>query len=168
MKKIGIFYGSTTGTCEELAGQLAEALGVSPADIHSADKMTAGMIDSYDILILGTSTWGCGEMQDDWYSAVKLLKGTDLHGKEIALFGCGDSASYSDTFCDGMGIIRQELQNTGCTFIADRVPTDDYSFAASVAVIDDCFIGLAIDEVNESDKTPDRIQAWVEELKKHL
>jgi flavodoxin I len=34
-----------------------------------------------------------------------VLKNANLSGKTIALFGCGDSESYSDTFCDGMGII---------------------------------------------------------------
>ena len=29
MKKTGVFYGSSTGTCEELANQIAEKLGVS-------------------------------------------------------------------------------------------------------------------------------------------
>ena len=28
MKKTGVFYGSSTGTCEELANQIAEKLGV--------------------------------------------------------------------------------------------------------------------------------------------
>ena len=42
MKKTGVFYGSSTGTCEELANQIAEKLGVSSTDVHSVDKMTAG------------------------------------------------------------------------------------------------------------------------------
>ena len=29
MNKIGVFYGSTTGTAEDLAGRIAEKLGVS-------------------------------------------------------------------------------------------------------------------------------------------
>ena len=35
-------------------------------------------------LILGTSTWGAGEMQDDWYDGIKTLKGADLSGKTVA------------------------------------------------------------------------------------
>ena len=34
MKKTGVFYGSSTGTCEELANQIAEKLGVSSTDVH--------------------------------------------------------------------------------------------------------------------------------------
>lgn len=53
MKKTGVFYGSSTGTCEELANQIAEKLGVSSTDVHSVDKMTADKIKEYEVLVLG-------------------------------------------------------------------------------------------------------------------
>ena len=168
MKRIGIFYGSTTGTCESLAGQLAGELGVSNNDIHSADNLSTDLIDSYDILILGTSTWGDGELQDDWYNGIKVLKTANLEGKTVALFGCGDSESYCDTFCDGMGLLYENLKDKGCTFIGNNVNTGDYNFSSSAAVIDGSFVGLALDDVNESDRTPSRISIWISELKKSL
>lgn len=85
MKKTGVFYGSSTGTCEELANQIAKKLGVSSTDVHSVDKMTADKIKEYEVLVLGTSTWGDGELQDDWYDGVKVLKSTDLSMKLVAL-----------------------------------------------------------------------------------
>lgn len=168
MKKIGIIYGSTTGTCESLASQLAESLGVTTNDVYSADKLTDALIASYDVLILGTSTWGDGELQDDWYDGIKVLKNADLNGKTIALFGCGDSESYCDTFCDGMGILYEDLKDSGCVFLGNRVSTDDYTFSDSMAVVDGAFVGLALDEVNESDKTSGRIIEWVNELKNNI
>lgn len=168
MKKIGIIYGSTTGTCESLASQLAESLGVTTNDVYSANKLTDALIASYDVLILGTSTWGDGELQDDWYDGIKVLKNADLNGKTIALFGCGDSESYCDTFCDGMGILYEDLKDSGCVFLGNRVSTDDYTFSDSMAVVDGAFVGLALDEVNESDKTSGRIREWVNELKNNI
>ena len=168
MKKIGIIYGSTTGTCESLASQLAESLGVTTDNVHSADKLTDTLIASYDVLILGTSTWGDGELQDDWYDGIKVLKNADLKGKAIALFGCGDSESYCDTFCDGMGILYEELKDSGCTFLGNRVSPDDYTYSGSMAVVDGAFVGLALDEVNESDKTAGRIEPWINELRNSL
>lgn len=168
MKKIGIIYGSTTGTCESLASQLAESLGVTTNDVYNADKLTDALIASYDVLILGTSTWGDGELQDDWYDGIKVLKNADLNGKTIALFGCGDSESYCDTFCDGMGILYEDLKDSGCVFLGNRVSTDDYTFSGSMAVVDGAFVGLALDEVNESDKTSGRIREWVNKLKNNI
>ena len=115
-------------------------------------------------MILGSSTWGCGELQDDWYDAVKVLRNANLSDKTIALFGCGDSESYPDTFCDAMGLLYDELKETGCRFTGNHVATDGYSFSSSVSVVDGEFVGLALDETNEADKTADRIEAWVKNL----
>ena len=168
MKKTGIFYGSSTGTCEDLANQIADKMGVAASDVHSADKLSADLVKEYDLLILGTSTWGDGELQDDWYDGIKVLKSADLSFKSIALFGCGDSESYCDTLCDGMGILYEDLKDSGCSFIGNKVGTDGYSFSSSIAVVNGAFVGLALDEVNESDKTAERIDNWTAELKKHI
>ena len=168
MKKTGIFYGSSTGTCEDLANQIADKMGVAASDVYSADKLSADLVKEYDLLILGTSTWGDGELQDDWYDGIKVLKSADLSFKSIALFGCGDSESYCDTFCDGMGILYEDLKDSGCSFIGNKVGTDGYSFSSSIAVVNGAFVGLALDEVNESYKTAERIDNWTAELKKHI
>lgn len=168
MKKTGIFYGSSTGTCEDLANQIADKLGVSSSDVHSASDLTADLANQYEALILGTSTWGDGELQDDWYDGVKALKEADLSGKVVALFGCGDSESYCDTYCDGIGLLYNELKDSGCTFAGNHVSTDGYDFSSSIAVVDGEFVGLALDEVNQSSETPERIDAWTAEVKKQL
>lgn len=120
------------------------------------------------MLVLGTSTWGDGELQDDWYDGVKVLKSADLSMKFVALFGCGDSDSYCDTFCDGIGVLYEDLKDSGCTFLGNKVSTDGYSFSSSIAVVDGAFVGLPLDEVNESNKTAERIDAWIAEIKSKL
>ena len=161
MKKTGVFYGSTTGTTESVANLIAEKLGIAQADVHDVSKMSADMVKAYEALILGTSTWGDGELQDDWYDGIKVLK------KIIALFGCGDSESYGDTFCDGMGILYEDLKTSGCRFIG-AVSDADYTYSSSISVIDGNFVGLAIDDVNESEKTEERIASWTDMLKADL
>lgn len=168
MEKIGIIYGSTSGTTESIAQQIADSLGVSKTDVIDAGKIKPENVAQYGILILGTSTWGDGELQDDWYDGVKVLKSTDLNGKKIALFGCGDSESYCDTFCDGIGLLYNELKDSGCTFIGNNVSTEGYSFSSSASVIDGVFVGLALDEMNESDKTSERLGNWLETIKKEM
>lgn len=164
MSKTLVVYGSSTGTCEGIANTIAEKLG---AEVVNVANLTKEQAEAADNLILGTSTWGAGDMQDDWYDGLDTLKGCDLAGKKIALFGCGDSASYSDTFCGGMREIYDSLQDKGATFIG-AVSTDGYTFDDSASVEDGKFIGLALDEDNESDKTEDRINAWIEQIKPEL
>ena len=165
MKKTVIIYGSSTGTCQSIAETIANKLGVS--DILDVAKVTAAQVNVYDNLLLGTSTWGAGDMQDDWYSGIKEIKNANLAGKTVALFGCGDSQSYSDTYCDGMGEIYRELQGTGCNIIG-QVPTDGYTYDDSTAVVDGHFVGLALDDINEGDMTEARIDAWIDSIKDSL
>lgn len=167
MKKTGIFYGSTTGTTESVARLIADKLGIAPADVHEVSKVDVALVESYDALILGTSTWGDGELQDDWYDGLKVLQGAHLSGKIVALFGCGDSESYSDTFCDAMGLLYEGLKDSGCTFVG-AVDDSDYTYSASVAAADGKFVGLALDDVNESDRTDDRVSAWAAQLQAEL
>ena len=150
-----------------MANLIAKKLGIASADVHDVSKMSADMAGAYEALILGTSTWGDGELQDDWYDGIKVLKGMDLKDKVIALFGCGDSESYGDTFCDGMGILYESLKNSGCRFIG-AVPDAGYTYGSSVSVIDGKFVGLAIDEMNESGKTEERVSSWTDMLKADL
>ena len=95
MKKTIVVYGSSTGTCESIANTIAEKLGVEAINVSD---FNADVVAENDNLILGTSTWGAGELQDDWYDGINVLKGADLSGKTVAIFGCGDAESYSDTF----------------------------------------------------------------------
>lgn len=164
MKRVGIFYGSTTGTTEAIAGKIANQLGVADSDVHDVAKLNESVVNEYEVLLLGTSTWGDGDLQDDWYDAVKVLQKMDLSSKVIALFGCGDSDSYADTFCDGIGILYNDLKGTGAKFCGS-VSTDGYTFDNSIAVVDENFVGLAIDDVNEDSKTDERIAHWADTLK---
>lgn len=167
MNKIGVFYGSTTGTTEDVARRVAEKLGVPTAQVHDVSKLTEELVATYDVLVLGSSTWGSGELQDDWYDGVEVLKKCDLSHKQIALFGCGDSDSYGDTFCDAMGIIYEDLKESRCKFCGATDPSG-YTFDSSIAVVDGKFIGLPIDEVNEDSKTDGRISAWVAQLQQEI
>ena len=63
----GIFFGSTMGTTEAVAADIAKQLGVADADVHNVADTPAGEVQKYDLLVLGSSTWGAGELQDDWY-----------------------------------------------------------------------------------------------------
>ena len=154
-----VIYGSSTGTCEAIAEKIASKLGCEALNVQD---LTADVVNANQNLILGTSTWGAGELQDDWYDGLNTLKACDLSGKTIALFGCGDCSCYSDTFVGGIG----ELYN-GIKFIGS-VETDGYTFDDSEAVIDGKFIGLPLDDVNEDDKTDVRVDAWIAAISPEL
>lgn len=164
MGKIGIFYGSSGGTTEGVAKTIAGKLGLGASDVHDVAKAKAEDAAACDVLLLGSSTWGAGDLQDDWFDFLPKLQALDLSGKKVALFGCGDSSSFSDTYCDAIGTLYNDLQSTGCQFIGS-VDASDYSYDDSTAVVDGRFCGLALDEVNEADKTEERIDNWLQQLR---
>ena len=131
MGKTIVVYGSSTGTCEAIAGKIAEKLGVESINVSD---LTADVIAENDNLLIGTSTWGAGELQDDWYDGVDTLKGADLSGKVVAVFGCGDSASYSDTFCGAMKELYDAAKAGGATVVGE-VDIDGYTFDDSDALL---------------------------------
>ena len=162
MKKIGIFYGSSTGVTGEVAADIAKALGVADGDVHNVAKSAPSDVAPYDVLILGSSTWGAGDLQDDWYDFLDGLEVLDLKGKKIALFGCGDD-TMSDTFCSAVGEIYNRLQKTGADFIG-AFDANVYDFSNSGAFIDGVYVGLLLDQVNHEELTADRIKAWTAQL----
>ncbi len=163
MKKTLVVYGSSTGTCESIANSIASKLGV---EVINVADLTDAAISENDNLILGTSTWGAGELQDDWYDGIEVLKGADLAGKTVALFGCGDAESYPDTFCGAMAEIYNVVKDSAN--VIGFVSAADYTFDDSEAVVDGQFVGLALDDVNEDDKTEARIDAWLDGIKSQL
>ena len=156
MKKTIVIYGSSTGTCEGIAEKIGAKLG---AEVMNVQDLTSDVIAANENLILGTSTWGAGELQDDWYDGLTLLKNSNLNGKTVALFGCGDAESYSDTFVGGMGELYEGIKNSGARFVG-AVDTADYTFDDSSAIVNGQFIGLPLDDVNEDNKTDERIDSW--------
>ena len=160
MKSIGIFYGSSTGTTSDLAQKIASALGVDSANVMDVANADAAAAAKYDVLLLGSSTWGLGDLQDDWESFLPKLKGENLSGKKVGLFGCGDASSYSDTFCAALGTIKAELANTGCTFIG-AYPAEGYSYDETTAEENGQLIGLCVGDANESDQTEARMERWI-------
>ncbi|WP_418180823.1 flavodoxin [Aliarcobacter lanthieri] len=160
-----IFYGSNTGNCEDVAKKIAKKLG--NIDIFNLDKTKIEKINEYDKIILGASTWGDGELNDDWESAWDDFKELDLSNKTIALFGLGDQESYCDEFSNAIGIIYEHLQEIG-TKVVGFTSTEGYYHDYSKAQINKEFVGLVIDEDNQSDLTDERIENWVNQIKSDI
>ena len=157
--KTGIFFGSTTGVTEDVCKKVAKLLD---ADIFEASEIDK--VDNYDFLIFATSTWGMGDLQDSWLDAIDSLKNKNLSNKKVALIGIGDQMGFSDTFVNGMGTIYDVVSELGCNLVG-KTSTDGYNYSDSTAVRDDEFVGLVIDENNQSDLTDERIAKWVESVK---
>jgi len=160
-----IFFASSTGNSEEIANKIASKLG--NIEVFDLAGTKIEKINNYDKIILGGSTWGDGELNDDWEDAWANFCQLDLSNKTIALFGLGDQESYSDEFCSALGIIYEQINSTNAKIVG-FTSADGYYHDASKAQIEDKFVGLIIDEDNQSDLTDERIENWVKEIKAEI
>lgn len=166
MSKIAIVYGTSTGATEGVASKIEKVLGNADTQIFDVARVTVDQLKPFDFLILGASTTGYGDLQDDWDSFLPKFKAFDFTGKKVALFGLGDSSSYSDTFSNGIAVIYEAIKDNA--EIVGAVSTEGYTYDDSEAVVDGQFVGLALDEDNEFDQTDARIATWVKDLKQYF
>lgn len=164
MENVGIFYGSSTGTTESAAEQIQKEFGEDIIHIYDVIDASSKDIEQYSNLIFGSSTWGIGDMQDDFDVFLSEIQKANLEGKKVAIFGLGDQDTYADSFVDAIGLIYEVLEDKGCEVVG-KIPTDGYEYDESKAEIDGQFVGLPLDEENQSNLSDERITKWVEQLK---
>ncbi len=159
--KTVIVYGSMTGNTETVAQNLADKLGATAIAASDAD---AAALEGCDLLILGASTWGIGDLEDSMADFLSTLADMDVSAANYAVFGLGDAMGYGDSFVDGLADMAAVLEAKSIKRVGNW-PTEGYEFGASRGQEGDNFMGLALDEDNESDKTAERLDAWAKQVK---
>lgn len=167
MQNIGVFYGSSTGNTKAVAKLIQTELGEDIATIIDVANAKSSDIEQFNNLIFGTSTWGIGDLQDDFEDFLSELSKASIDGRKVALFGLGDQYSYPDSFVDGVGEIYELLEGKSCELIG-KISVDGYEYDASKAEKDSQLVGLILDEENQDELTNERVKLWVEELKKQF
>jgi flavodoxin I len=136
------------------------------ADIYNVLDVSLSEIEDYKYIIVGTSTTGIGDLQDDWEGFLPSFAKIDFTGKKVAIFALGDSASYSTSFAESMKVVYDEIHDK--VEVVGKVPDVGYTYDDSTAVEDGVWVGLPLDEDNEYDLTEERLIKWVEQLKKEF
>ncbi len=102
-----IVYGSNTGNTEILAGALSEELNTRfDVTTRNVIEVRPEEILDYDLIVLGSSTWNEGELQDDFQYFYDEMDEVDLTGKRVAVFGPGDSSW--DEYCRAVDILEEK------------------------------------------------------------
>lgn len=160
-----LFYGTQTGTTSAVAEQIQSVFGPLVTEVHGIWTAKAEDFAACDFLILGGSTWGDGELTDDWLDFWPQLDRIDFSGVKVALFALGDQYGYGHNFVSAMKIMYDKIKSKGGIIIADQITTEGFDYSHSDSVVGGKFVGLVVDEVNEPEKTADRIRVWAEQVK---
>lgn len=165
MAKIGLFYGTETGKTEIVAEMIQQEFGGNDViDLMDIGNAEPADFERYNQIIIGCPTWNIGELQRDWEGFYDELDQINFQGKKIAYFGTGDQIGYADNFQDAMGILEEKITSLGGKTVG-YWPNSGYDFNDSKAMRNGKFVGLAIDEDNQSELTASRVKAWVAQLK---
>lgn len=126
MSKAIVIFGSTMGNTETLAGSVVEGLeeGGKEVTLKNVTETKIKEVADYDLVVMGCSTWGLGELQDDFISFYDAMSKDSLDGKKAAVFGPGDSGMYPDNFCDAVTIIEEKLEECGAKIVEDCLKVD--------------------------------------------
>lgn len=140
MANILLVYGSTTGNTEMAAEQIAENLSAHQVEMQDVADTAPEDLEGAEVLILGSSTWDDGLLQQDFRDFAENLS-VDLSGKKVAVFGLGDS-NYPD-FCEAATILEKKVAELGGQLMIEPLRVDGFP-----------------DEAENEDK----INQWSEEL----
>jgi len=176
MGKIGIFFGTDSGSTRLIAKTIAKKLGEDLADKPlNVNRITVDDMLQYDVLILGTPTYGEGQLPGrstkiaagSWEEFLPQLKDNDLAGKTVAVYGLGDQQKYSERFADSLFLLYSHLIACGAR-MTGAWSTEGYEFQKSKSAVDDKFVGLILDQSNQRLLTEERIDAWLAQIKPEL
>lgn len=164
MKKIGIFYSANAIKTRDIAKKIVAAFKDSDIETIAIEEASQKDFEKYDNIIAGISTWFDGEIPMYWDEVIPEIESAKLKGKKIAVFGLGDQVGYPDNFADGIGILANIFLTSGAILVG-KTSVEGYNFEKSQAQESDKFLGLIIDIENQADKTEQRINQWVKQLK---
>jgi len=162
---IGLYYSTQTGNTETVAGKIAEMCGEPAQEIGD---VSAADLSQHDGLIVGAPTWHTDADTERsgtaWDDVLDEIRGLSLSGKPVAVFGVGDSVSYSENFCDAIEELHDAFVSAGAKMVG-YVDPSGYQHESSKSIRDGKFLGLPLDEDNEYDMTDARLNTWMQELK---
>lgn len=170
MANIGIFVGSSGGITLSAAQQLEELFENSQLINMEEDYDDLEQFDEFDVLLIGSSTWGQGDVQRDWVDPLFEMQNEepDFSGKKVAFFGAGDQESHPEEFVTALGKMKDIFTKLGADTEYGYTSTDGYRYKYSYAEKEGKFCGLAIDNINQEDLTQERVFNWAKQLKKEM
>ncbi len=122
--KAAIIYTSKTGNTEELALELRTHFSRRiHTDLFTIDRFPLSQLHEYEVIIIGTYTWGDGEIPLEMMALYQWIEREETDSLTTAVFGTGDS--FYPNFCGAVDEFRDMLYvhtNLAATFKVELAP----------------------------------------------
>lgn len=107
--RLAIVYSSVTGNTEQLAEMIQKAAldqGFR-TELYRIEEFSLAAILDYDVVLIGTYTWGSGEIPEEMHSLYQAVEKLSRKEQWTAVFGTGDS--FFAEFCGAVDRFRDML-----------------------------------------------------------
>ncbi|KAB2338120.1 flavodoxin [Cytobacillus depressus] len=107
--RIGIIYTSISGNTKELALLINNQFKQRSLDVYlySIEQFACHRLDEFDAIVIGTYTWGNGEIPDEMMPLYQEFKKIDRRNIVTGVFGTGDS--FYPHYCGAVDMFRDLL-----------------------------------------------------------
>lgn len=120
MSEIIMVFASMTGNTEEMANAIAEGIRESGKELEINDIIeipTASKLEAFDGILLGSYTWGEGDLPDEFLDIYEEMEEIDLSGKKAVVFGSGDTVY--DQYGGAVDILIEKLKERGAEVVLE-------------------------------------------------
>lgn len=94
MGNVLLVYATMSGNTEAMADLIEKGLIQAQASVDRYEAMDihAELFNDYEYILLGTYTWGDGDLPDEMLDIAEDMENLEFTGKTFALFGSGDTS----------------------------------------------------------------------------
>jgi len=169
MSKTAILFSPVGGNVNSVADKLGVMIGNDKVDIIPVKEVESEALINYSQIILVGSTVGADHwtnqiLVDEWEAFFARIGEFSFEKKKVAIIGLGNCVLYPEHFADGMANLYKRVTTQNAE-VFGFVDAKDYDFTDSKSVNEEgYFVGLAIDEDNEADLTPERLKKWIDTI----
>ncbi|PYZ96989.1 flavodoxin [Alteribacter lacisalsi] len=126
MMRCGIIFVSMSGNTEDIADMIAAEVknrdSSAVVEKHEMDEIEAGELSGFDVIFLGSYTWGDGDLPYEAEDFYEELEDVDLSGKAIGVFGSGDR-DYPH-FCSAVDMFAERAEKQGARTMLSNVKVE--------------------------------------------
>ncbi|QJC95959.1 Short-chain flavodoxin [Bacillus mojavensis] len=125
MGKILLVYATMSGNTEAMADLIEKGLQEAEAEVDRFEAMDiddAELFNDYEHIILGTYTWGDGDLPDEFLELAEEMDTLDFTGKTCAVFGSGDTAY--EFFCGAVDTLEEKIKDRGGEIVLPSVKVE--------------------------------------------
>ncbi|MCQ6275217.1 flavodoxin [Bacillus sp. V3B] len=125
MSEMIMVFASMTGNTEEMANAIAEGIRQTGNDLEINDIIespSASRLEKFDGILLGSYTWGEGDLPDEFLDLYEEMDEINLSGKKAVVFGSGDTAY--DQYAGAVDILIEKLKERGAEIVLEGLKVD--------------------------------------------